>query len=357
MYRRVRVENFRGIPDLTVDDLARVNLFVGPNNAGKTSLLEALLLLQSPGAPDITTVVNQARGLLEPFLGELAWNNFFPGMKPDRTITLEGTDVQGIIHTLSISLTRPEIETVSPQSDGLPNRAGLAVTGIASMLAPSVILHFRYKADDAQPVETQARLTGQIQEISRAELDRGGTAFLPVGPSLSPQSLATLFTQVQDMGELDGVIDSLRPQLSGLRTLSLGFTEGRPFIRAHIEGLDRPLPLQFLGGGTGRLAAILFVTLTIDGLVLIDEIDTGIYYQNLLGAWQSVDAASARRNVQIFATTHSLECVRAALLAFEGAHESALRIYRIEHSKGRIRAVGYDQQTAAASLEMGLEVR
>lgn len=34
-YETLKIENFRGIKSLEIDDLARVNLFVGRNNCGK----------------------------------------------------------------------------------------------------------------------------------------------------------------------------------------------------------------------------------------------------------------------------------------------------------------------------------
>ena len=39
------VKQFRGIRDLNVDKLGDVNLIVGDNNSGKTSVLEAIMLL------------------------------------------------------------------------------------------------------------------------------------------------------------------------------------------------------------------------------------------------------------------------------------------------------------------------
>lgn len=49
MYKTFRVQNFRCFRDLTLTDLARVNLIAGKNNAGKTALLEAFLLFCAGG--------------------------------------------------------------------------------------------------------------------------------------------------------------------------------------------------------------------------------------------------------------------------------------------------------------------
>lgn len=54
----LKIDNFRGLNGLTIDDFSVVNIFVGANNSGKTSVLEALKLLGSPN--DIGQVVRLA---------------------------------------------------------------------------------------------------------------------------------------------------------------------------------------------------------------------------------------------------------------------------------------------------------
>jgi len=93
------------------------------------------------------------------------------------------------------------------------------------------------------------------------------------------------------------------------------------------------------------------------GLELVDEVDSGIYYQNLAASWQAIDVASRTAGVQVFATTHSLECVQSALSAFHDLGAEDFRLYRMERTEGGLRAVAYDRETAAAALELGLEVR
>jgi hypothetical protein len=49
--RDLSIERFRGLRDLHLDELGQINLFVGPNNSGKTSVLEALSLYCAPLEP------------------------------------------------------------------------------------------------------------------------------------------------------------------------------------------------------------------------------------------------------------------------------------------------------------------
>src|SRR4051812_3585218 len=63
MFKKVRIQNFRQFKDLKLDNLAQINLITGKNDTGKTSLLEALFLLDGPTDPTRTLVIAQFRGV------------------------------------------------------------------------------------------------------------------------------------------------------------------------------------------------------------------------------------------------------------------------------------------------------
>ena len=48
MLKSIKIENFRGFKTFELQQLGRINLLVGTNNSGKTSVLEAIQLLCSP---------------------------------------------------------------------------------------------------------------------------------------------------------------------------------------------------------------------------------------------------------------------------------------------------------------------
>ena len=60
-FKNINIKNFRGIEHLEVDDFSRVNVFLGQNNAGKSSVLECLLLLMGMSNPDLPQNVNSIR--------------------------------------------------------------------------------------------------------------------------------------------------------------------------------------------------------------------------------------------------------------------------------------------------------
>ena len=60
-FKNLEIKNFRGIEHLTIDDLSRVNVFLGQNSSGKSSVLESLLLLMGMSNPDLPQSINYIR--------------------------------------------------------------------------------------------------------------------------------------------------------------------------------------------------------------------------------------------------------------------------------------------------------
>ena len=58
----LRFENYRGFPDFRLEDLSTVNLLVGKNNSGKTTVLEGIHLLGSAGDPSVLMRTASRRG-------------------------------------------------------------------------------------------------------------------------------------------------------------------------------------------------------------------------------------------------------------------------------------------------------
>ena len=60
-FKNIEIKNFRGIEHLEIDDFSRVNVFVGQNSSGKSSILECLLLMMGMSNPDLPQMVNSIK--------------------------------------------------------------------------------------------------------------------------------------------------------------------------------------------------------------------------------------------------------------------------------------------------------
>lgn len=168
--------------------------------------------------------------------------------------------------------------------------------------------------------------------------------------------LGTRFNNIQITKRTDRIIKVLRQIEPSLANLSLG-TDG--IIYCDI-GLDRLMPLNIMGDGMfKRLSIILAISDTQDGIVFIDEIENGLYYTSQEVLWAAIFESAKEFNVQIFATTHSIECVKAFSSSYSQSVENSdnIRMYRIERTDDNFKVVSYDHKTLEASLDSDWEVR
>ena len=92
-------------------------------------------------------------------------------------------------------------------------------------------------------------------------------------------------------------------------------------------------------------------------VLLIDEIENGIFSESMPKIWKGLFALCEREGVQIFATTHSRECVMAAHEAEKERGKQELSVQRLQVVKGKVEAVSLASPHLEVAAEMGLEVR
>ena len=105
------------------------------------------------------------------------------------------------------------------------------------------------------------------------------------------------------------------------------------------------------------LGLILALVNAKDGMLLIDEVDTGLHYSVLPDLWKLIFEVAHRLNVQVFATTHSKDCLEAFELAASDNEEEEGVLIRLESRKAGITAVTFDERKLAIVTREQIEVR
>ncbi|CAA7623828.1 conserved hypothetical protein [Magnetospirillum sp. UT-4] len=138
--------------------------------------------------------------------------------------------------------------------------------------------------------------------------------------------------------------------------LRLSLIAGRPVAR--LKGAATPVPLKRLGEGVSRAFALMAAMANArNGVLLIDEIEVGLHRTTLAKLWPFLFEAAKRLNVQVFATTHSWDCIAAFAAAAKATPEDDGSLVRLEEQGDRIVAIYYDERQLAAATEHGIEVR
>src|SRR5262249_45531218 len=165
------------------------------------------------------------------------------------------------------------------------------------------------------------------------------------------------FGKLESAKRQEDILPALQIVEPRLQRLSLIPFAGQLVIHGDI-GHSRLMPIPFMGEGLRRLLSlVLAMANTPGGIVLIDEVENGLHYSVLEKVWQAVAGAAQQFGVQLFATTHSWECIRSAHEALAASEVDDLRLHRLDRFNGEITAVTYDRAMRETALRAGLEMR
>ena len=374
MLTSLTLRNFRSLRSISLEQVGRITLIAGKNGVGKTALLEALWLLSGPDLPELGSRVNTLRGL--PLLGpEDIFKDLFrnyDAMNPIR-ISARG-DWSNRPRTLDINLQeRSEIDS-APTGD----LGGAGASSVERTTRPQLEgnreLVFSYKHNDGRRYVSKAwwiadqlvpvdgppapALTGEgIRQQRQPVNGRPDSIFATASYRDNPQTIASRFGAFQIRGDETKLVELLSVMEPRLQRLALIQVRNTPLIHAYLHGISRPIPVHLLGEGLNR---ILHVALSmggaIGGLLLVDEIENGLHHTVQEELFAALLTFSNIFDVQIFATTHSEECVIAAHKALKD-REKEFSFYRLEQFDGSVRAVHFDQETLGSTIKFNMEFR
>lgn len=351
MFTSIRIRNLRAITELEVNNIGQVNLFVGDNSCGKTTLLEAIFFLIGATNPKLPINANTFRGL--PFISSRLWDTYFHNMDATVAIEISGqlrtpVEEQRLLirpHYLKRSVGEPApSDIVSPSSAPGDSETTQEIDG----------LELAYIGSENYSKEVTSRIFLRKDELTSEGTRERAIRGVFVGP-LTIHDWKPRFAEVQRekrLSEVISLLNEIEPNIADLRLNDVGLLE------ADI-GLPKLMPANLMGGGIAKLLSIALAMLDYqNGIVLIDEIENGLGHSAQQRIWEAILNWAQSLNVQVFATTHSIECVR----AFNNAADTTLfvseaRLFRIERKDENFRAVEYSKDDLAQSLESNWEVR
>ena len=377
MYTSFSIKNFRCIKEMNIESLARVNLIAGMNNMGKTALLEALWLHSGPNLPDLGDRLARFRGIPGQDPGRLMHDLFY-GFDPNSTIILSAKGVGEVDKsTLNIKLQKRDdvVATAisSPDSPSIPPR-GSQESDVSAVSDTAIVLDYTDNEDNnyvssgwwvrsegpalqlganAKMAFTNEGLTGQAAPMP----DRPTNIFISARQRSGPEEDVSRFGNAELEGYADRLTGCLKQADDRIKRLLTIAALPAPMIYADV-GLRRPVPIGFLGDGVGRLLSMALAFHDArGGMIFIDEVENGLHHSVLENVWTELNWLSNEFDVQVFATTHSKECMIAARDAFRSMDDTSLFIHRLDLQDGRIAATTYTFEDLDFALDYDAEIR
>ncbi|MCA1625093.1 MAG: AAA family ATPase [Acidobacteria bacterium] len=371
----LEIKGFRCFEHLSIQELGRVNLIVGKNNVGKTAFLEALWLYTSRG--NINTLIRLllSRDELSPYTGQhtspsISGNDFtikIENLSSElrnlffgrRDFGSEGRDLAFIGSKdsyLKISTIQLRNENGSPKMERGPYFDDIWIV-LSKGLSLSVSL-----VENGEETYLEFFSLTNFQNLLRKPLPQMMIQSTFVKSNgLNHTLLARLWDDALRKGLEERAIHFLKTiaeQISYINFVGAEDDSSTRYPIASIQNSMQRVPLKSFGEGLARLLGLSLSFVQCEhGILLIDEIESGLHYSVLPDVWKLIFKTAKDLNVQVFATTHSFDCIEAFAQASIEDKESEGNLIRLENKNGAIKAVTFSENELETVTRRNIEVR
>jgi energy-coupling factor transporter ATP-binding protein EcfA2 len=358
------VSGFRALSHVEIADFADVNLFVGKNSTGKTTLLEAIRVLLS----------KDIRPRLYSLLDERDEYNFRAATSGRRSGAVDGPELS----YESLFSGRPELSNGSVFSiSGTNDGPDLTIRFMWLHELRGDDASVRFTPSDGPEFDPEALAGFEIQRsgirallplnrlgrlIARRALrdEDESVVFLP-SEGLSIQEVGRIWDGIALTDDEDHVVRALQiisPTLEKLVMVESPERRGERMLMAKIGEFNTPVPFKSLGEGAYHLLSVVLALIKSRGsTLLIDEVASGIHYSVQPKLWSMIFDQAANFDVQVFATTHSWDCVSALSKAGSERLLQSASLFRLEKHGQQIRSVSFSGKELSIAAEEMIEIR
>ncbi len=330
-----KVENFKKFASLEISNIKQLNLIVGENNIGKSTLIESLCYNES--LPD----------LLSNLITLLEWRRI---------------DDVNIIDFDYINLYRnntkvSKINFIEKRKNSNNAKTISLNTKLVSDLEPQDIATLRKKVVKANVSKFIATLEVEnkkqinyLKDFEGLTRSENYIPLIPFYPNTYSDLMEFYSSNFQNSKPLrKDLINSLKifiPDIEDLE-ISTGIIPGENYLIVWRENFDSPFLINSFGDGTNKMLRLLLeIKKCRNNRIMVDEIDCGIHYSKLKDFFKIIIQACLNDNVQLFATTHSKECIENYMLALDSLDKkNEGNIIRLANTKVGVKgySIGYDE--------------
>jgi AAA15 family ATPase/GTPase len=374
MLKSFQVSNFRLFQHLEVGKLSRVNLVVGRNNAGKSTFLEAVELYASNASSSVLldlvesrqeTWFSEAQPHSQNFLGNPVRHLFFGHKLPK--IGEEGISLGEVSSKAKLNISAAAYQNKN-DDEGTIRKIRVADVQFDEELSNVEVFLVAAEGERTRRLFRLDRDVRDIRRNSRILYERQESEFKYIWQIVSTDNmpnrrLAALW-DLTNLTNLEseiisalGLIDERVSGVAFVEDISKGRSSDNRIPLVKIEGIDEPLPLKSMGDGITRLFHIIVALVNArNGLLLIDEFENGLHWSVQPKVWDIVFRLSERLNVQVFATTHSRDCIKGFDSVWNKYPELGA-FFRLDAKDDFIKATEYTPETLNDAIDMDVEVR
>ncbi len=372
MLNSLYIRNYRCLKDFKINRLSRINLLTGKNNTGKSSILEAIAIYASNAGSKVINKILEEHNENFFIKGEKSEENFiksFSSLFTNRIPYFNEEHSIYIGHSPNNSQINDKdkyiqiqfaniLEETSVEGDSIsfkfnPNLNDDSITfekgyRVSLMVKMDNLMFFFYGSDynGIYPHEILYKIEN-FQLVRSNNVDR--------------KDNAKLFDSIAITDKEQYVIEALKIIEPGTERITFiesdSSLERIPVIR--LAGLSNTIQLKSMGDGINRILTIILAMVNAEnGYLLIDEFENGLHYTSQIKLWEIIFKLAEKLNVQVFATTHSEDCIFSfeRILNSIGNKEDVLLI-RLDKKGDEIKYTEFDSDELRIANERNIEIR
>jgi AAA15 family ATPase/GTPase len=322
-----KVENFKRFDSLEINNIGQFNVILGDNNVGKTSLLEALLFNK-----DGQQFINHLYTVLFEFrrIDEKVDDILKLFFKKSDNIFLETT--------FNINSDKYLIEVKNGELD----------------------IHYDFDDFSLYNRPSNGNRTHYLESPAKLNIP-----YIPFHLGYDSDLITYYSRSIQSKRSVKkDLIKALEIMIPIIEGIEIEIPENKiPSLAIAQTTMEETLPLSIFGEGSIKLFRILAQIIVHKGRrLMIDEIDAGVHFRRFKDFWRIILKTAQLHEVQLFVTTHSMECLQSFKEVLEEVEmvscQSAARcIELLEMPDASIKSYTYGFEEFKTMLDTGTNIR
>jgi acyl-CoA hydrolase len=227
--------------------------------------------------------------------------------------------------TLTVSRTSSQVEIPIGSLGGSSSSEGAVTTGP---------LTFVWTDGEGRTHSLSPKFTERGLQLPSSVEDLPDFFLFPAGPAVGSVENATRLSDLRKARRDRQFVELITQEYDWIEDLSIEVSGGSPCIFASVKGLESRIALSDVSGGINRSVSFLLAMASKPrSVVLIDEIDSGLYHTHHVGLWRAILRFARSYDSQLFVTTHNEEWLEAL---FEAASTDVgdIALWRFERRLG-----------------------
>ena len=357
MISELYIEAYRGIRNLDLKDLGKINILAGANNVGKTSILEVIRSLEAPNdlmkwrkisrreeIDVITNAYDAIKALFPINVGSENRRIHYYGKSNEKDF-----DVEIIARIYETIITRREKSNI--QEDYFINRE-----------FETAVMDLQYNINgklqgNSKIVSIENSGSIDIYNDSIVKIEENIVYVSPVQHTQNKFFLDAFMVNPELYEQFINLMKQFDSGFISINAVGEEKTIGRNYVvlsKNHKEGLL----LNSYGDGMKKAMLLLSAVIKAkDGILLLDEFETSIHISAMKDVFHWIMETAQQLNVQIFMTSHSIEAIETVLKCCPSLQKD-IRMVTLVNVNDELKVRNVDGEKAVQLLdEYGLELR